>query len=105
MDRYFPFGDRLKSELEEVEEKIFARGATRTNTQRLYDLKRKVMTLLKHVVAPLMEAAGKLSGGGEPVVCFNSREYFRDVYDHLTRINASLDNIRDTVGTAIQVNL
>src|SRR5664279_568794 len=31
--------------------------------------------------------------------------YKRQVYDHLARINASLDNIRDTIGTAIQVNL
>ena len=104
VDRYFPIMDRLESELEEIEERIFAKGAARTNTQRLYELKRKI-TLLKHVVAPMMEAAGKLSGGRGPAVCYKSREYFRDVYDHLTRINASLDNIRETIGTAIQVNL
>lgn len=104
VDRYFPIMDRLESELEEIEEQIFAKGAARTNIERLYDLKRKI-TLLKHAVAPLMEAAGKLSGGRGPAVCANSRDYFRDVYDHLSRINASLDNIRDTIGTAIQVNL
>ena len=32
-------------------------------------------------------------------------DYFRDVLHHLARINASLDNIRSTIGTAIQVNL
>ena len=61
--------------------------------------------LLKHAVAPLMDAAGKLFGGRGPSVCTKSRDYFRDVFDHLTRINASLDSIRDTIGTAIQVNL
>jgi magnesium transporter len=35
----------------------------------------------------------------------NSQEYFRDVHDHLARINTTLDTIRDTIGTAIQVNL
>jgi magnesium transporter len=104
VDRYFPIMDRLESELDGIEEQIFAKGAARTNIERLYDLKRKI-TLLKHAVAPLMEAAGKLSGGRGPAVCANSRDYFRDVYDHLTRINASIDNIRDTIGTAIQVNL
>jgi len=104
VDRYFPIVDRLESDLDEIEDQIFAKGAGRTNTQKLYDLKRKV-TLVKHVVAPLMEAAGKLSGGRGPMVCAGSREYFRDVFDHLTRINASLDNIRDTINTAIQVNL
>lgn len=104
VDRYFPIIDRLESELEEVEEQIFAKGAARVNIQLLYDLKCKIM-LLKHAVAPLMDAAGKLFGGRGPSVCTKSRDYFRDVFDHLTRINASLDSIRDTIGTAIQVNL
>ena len=61
--------------------------------------------ILRHAVAPLMEVAGKLSGGRGPEVCANSRDYFRDVYDHLVRINGSIDTIRETIGTAIQVNL
>ncbi|HEX5393774.1 MAG TPA: magnesium/cobalt transporter CorA [Rhodocyclaceae bacterium] len=104
VDRYFPIIDRLESELEEIEEHIFDKGAARINIERLYELKRKTM-VLKHAVAPLMEVAGKLSGGRGPAVCVESRDYFRDVYDHLTRINSSTDNIRDTIGTAIQVNL
>lgn len=104
VDRYFPIIDQLESELEEVEERIFRKGAARINIERLYDLKRKVM-VLKHVVAPLMEVAGKLSGSRGPATCANSRDYFRDVYDHLVRIDASIDTIRDTIGTAIQVNL
>ncbi|MGB2901843.1 MAG: magnesium/cobalt transporter CorA [Candidatus Dechloromonas phosphoritropha] len=104
VDRYFPIMDRLESELEEIEEQIFAKGAARTNIERLYELKQKI-PYLKHAVAPLMEATGKLSGGRGAAVCANSRDYFRDVYDHLARINASLDTIRDTIGTAIQVNL
>lgn len=40
-----------------------------------------------------------------PKACVNSQDYFRDVSDHLARINASLDAARDTIGTAIQVNL
>ncbi len=104
VDRYFPIIVRFESDLETIEEQIFAKATSRANIERLYDLKRKTL-VLRHAVAPLMEAAGKLSGGRGPVVCFNSREYFRDVFDHLTRINASLESMRDTIGTAIQVNL
>lgn len=104
VDRYFPIMDCLESDLEEIEGQIFTKGTARANIERLYDLKRKIM-VLKHAVAPLMEAAGKLSSGRVPAACANTREYFRDVYDHLVRINTSLDTIRDTIGTAIQVNL
>lgn len=104
VDRYFPIIDRLESELEEIEEQIFTKGAARSNIEQLYGLKRKTM-ILKHAVAPLMEVASKLSGSWGPAVCANIRDYFRDVYDHLLRIDASIDTIRDTIGTAIQVNL
>jgi len=104
VDRYFPVLDALESDLEDVEEQIFAKNMTRANIERLYGLKRKVMTL-KHAIAPLMEAVGKLHGGRVPQVCVNMQEYFRDVYDHLMRLNVSADAIRDTIVTAIQVNL
>ena len=104
VDRYFPIVDLLETELEEIEERIFGTGSARANTERLYELKRKVM-VMKHAVYPLMEAVGKLYGGRVPAVCAGTQEYFRDVYDHLTRMNTEIDTIRETITTAIQVNL
>ena len=104
VDRYFPVIDALETELEAIEERIFTRGAARTNIQQLYALKRQV-TDVRHAVTPLMEAATKLYGNRCPAVCAGNQDYFRDVSDHLQRINASLDALRDTIGTAIQVNL
>jgi magnesium transporter len=60
---------------------------------------------MKHATAPLQENAGKLYGGRVPSVCSGLGEYFRDVYDHLVRINQSIDAARETVNTAIQVAL
>jgi magnesium transporter len=104
VDRYFPILDSLETDLELIEEQIFERGAAKSNIQRLYDLKRRA-SVLRHVVAPLLEVAGKLHGGRVPAVCARSQEYFRDVHDHLARINGAIDSIRDTIATAIQVNL
>jgi magnesium transporter len=104
VDRYFPIIDALETELEEIEEQIFKSGNARMNTERLYALKQKVM-IMKHAVAPLTEAVGKLYGGRVPRVCSGTQEYFRDVYDHLIRMNTTIDTIRDTIVTAIQVNL
>ena len=104
VDRYFPLIDALESELEDLEARIFGHGAARSNMQHLVELKRRVM-VLKHAVAPLMEAVGKLHGGRVPGVCVASQDYFRDVYDHLVRNNASVDTMRDSIATAVQVNL
>jgi magnesium transporter len=104
VDRYFPLVDALEVELEEVEAQIFERGAARSNIERLYALKHRTSTL-RHAVVPLLEVVGKLHGGRVPAVCMASQEYFRDVHDHLARINGAIDTIRDTIATAIQVNL
>jgi len=104
VDRYFPVIDALESELESIEGEIFQPGAARANIEHLYGLKRRIMTV-KHAVTPLLESSAKLTSGRVPRVCETSREYFRDIYDHLARINATLDTLRETIGTAIQVNL
>jgi len=106
VDRYFPIIDTLESELEAIEARIFSkeRGAARSNIEALYELKAKV-TVLKHAVAPLFDASGRLHGGRTPGVCANTQEYFRDVSDHLARVNASIDTMRDTISTAMAVNL
>ena len=104
VDRYFPVLDAVEDELEAVEERIFSGKSARSNIESLYELKQKLMTL-KHAAGPLLDASGKLHGGRVPQVCTGTQEYFRDVYDHLIRINQSIDSLRDMVTTAISVNL
>jgi magnesium transporter len=104
VDRYFPVLDQLETRLEAAEEQLFSGAATRSKIEELYGLKRELMAL-KHVVAPLMEAVGKLFGGRVPQLCGGTQEYFRDVYDHLARINGTIDSTREMLTTAIQVNL
>ncbi len=105
VDRYFPLLDALESELEQIEQRIFSPQTSATaNLQALYSVKQRVM-ILKHAAAPLLDAAGKLYGGRVPQVCAGLGEYFRDVTDHLVRVNQTIDSVRDMVATAIQVSL
>jgi magnesium transporter len=104
VDRYFPIIDALETDLESIEDQIFEPHLGRANIERLYALKRKI-GIVKHAIGPLQEAVAKLVSGRVPQVCANNREYLRDVFDHLARMNSLLDSLRDTIGTAIQVNL
>lgn len=104
VDRYFPVLDELETELESIEERIFSAKSPRGNIEALYELKRR-LTVLKHAVAPLLDASAKLFGGRVPPVCNGLGDYFRDVYDHLVRLNATIDSVRDTVITALSVNV
>jgi len=105
VDRYFPVLDAIESELERVEEDLFKEGTSpRENIEALYYVKQQ-LTTLRHASGPAQEHAGKLFGGRVPLACHGLTEYFRDVYDHLARINQAIDAARETTNTAIQVAL
>lgn len=105
VDRYAPVLDAVVEKLESLEEQLFTAAASpRISIEALYYVKQQ-LTQLKHVAGPLLESTGRLFGGRVPSPCLGLGEYFRDVYDHLVRLNQSIDSARDTVSTAIQVTL
>jgi magnesium transporter len=104
VDRYFPVVEELEDELERLERGMFSDAPARENIERLYGLKQRLMEL-KHATGPLQETVTKLHGGRVPEVCTSTQEYFRDVDDHLTRINQTIDGVREMLTTAISVHL
>jgi magnesium transporter len=104
VDRYFPLLDAVETELEGIEDRIFAGSSPRENVEALYGLKQK-LGVFRHAVAPLLEAINNLYGARAPRLCAGMKDYFRDVSDHLQRLNQTIESIRDTIVTAIAVNL
>ena len=105
VDRYIPIIDAIEDKLEVTEDRLFdVKMPARANIEALYAIKNELMTL-KHAVSPLYEAIGRLYGGRVPAVCANTQEYFRDVGDHLQRLNQTIDSMREVVTTAISVSL
>ncbi|WP_129780996.1 magnesium/cobalt transporter CorA [Peristeroidobacter soli] len=104
VDRYFPVLHELENDLERIEEQIFADVSPRANIEALYALKQKLM-ICRHAVGPLLEALSNITGARSPVICTGMQEYFRDVSDHLLRLSQTIESVRDTIATAISVNL
>lgn len=105
VDRYFPVIDNLETEYEVIEEAIFTKSVDpREIIATLYALRQK-LTRLKHAVEPLLDATNRLYGGRVPHICSGIDEYFRDVHDHLLRLDQGVDSVRDQVTTAMEVNL
>jgi magnesium transporter len=104
VDRYFPVLHDVETELERIEEQIFADVSPRANIEALYSLKQKLM-VFRHAVGPLLEALSNITGARSPVICTGMQDYFRDVSDHLQRLSQTIESVRDTISTAISVNL
>ena len=104
VDNYFPIVDTLEDELEQLEEEIFGGRFNEGTTERIYDLKRDLVAL-KRAVSPLVEVCNRLVRFDVGLIPEDTRLYFRDVYDHVIRINESIDNLRELLTTALEANL
>jgi magnesium transporter len=104
VDRYFPVLDGLEEDLDELEDAIFAGRAQRETTERIYDRKRDVIGL-KRAVSPLIDVCNRLVRYDQGLITDECRPYFRDVYDHVIRINETVDNQRELLSSALEANL
>jgi magnesium transporter len=104
VDQYFPIVDALEDMLEQLEDEIFGRTLNRATTERIYDLKRDLVQL-KRAVAPLVDVCNRLVRFDVGLIPEDTRLYFRDVYDHVIRINETVDNLRELLTTALEANL
>jgi magnesium transporter len=103
VDGYFPVFDRLGDEIDDVEDAALARTVPAT-LQHIFRLKRELLKI-RHVLAPSREALAQLTGREFDLISEQNVFYFRDVYDHLIRLNDELDSFRELVAGALEVYL
>jgi magnesium transporter len=104
-DSFFPVLDNVDDELDGLEETIIA-APTDEQLARIFRLKR-ALGRLRRVAAPardlFQQAPEQITG--LPGLAPGTRDYFRDVYDHLLRISELIDAQRDLLSSAMDVYL
>lgn len=103
VDRYFPVVHEMERELESIEAKIFKEKPSRETTEQIYDLKRELLDV-KRAVSPLVDICNRLMRFDIKCISAETRPYFRDVYDHVVRINEMVDNTRELLNSAMEAN-
>jgi magnesium transporter len=103
VDDYVPAIEGLRQDIEEVEADVFSpeRGSS---ARRIYLLKREVLEFTR-ATAPLVEPVAALAQGRYALVHENVQAYFRDVQDHLVRIDEQLEGFRDLLTSVLTANL
>jgi len=104
VDQYFPIVEALEEQLEVLEEEIFGGTFSSATTQQVYALKRDLVTF-KRAVSPLVDVCNRLTRFDVALIPEDVRVYFRDVYDHVVRINETIDTMRELLTTALEANL
>ena len=103
VDQYFPIVEALEDELEALEEHIFGESASRETTTRIYKLKRSLLEV-KRAISPLIDVCNRVMRFDLEVIPEDSRPYFRDIYDHVVRLNEMVDATRELLASALEAN-
>jgi magnesium transporter len=104
VDRFAPVVASFREDLEELEEAIFAPQFRRKTIQRLYDLKKDLVSL-RLAIAPLQDILNQLARQYPTLIHEDVRPYLRDVHDHVVRVQNSSDTMSEMLSAAMSVNL
>ncbi|SHH98977.1 magnesium and cobalt transport protein CorA [Streptomyces sp. 3214.6] len=108
VDGYVAVADAVQDDIDEVETEVFSpgrKGTPRgTDAGRIYQLKREVLEF-KRAVSPLLRPMQLLSERPMRLVDPDIQKYFRDVADHLARVQEQVIGFDELLNSILQANL
>lgn len=104
VDNFQPVVAQFETTFNSLEEDIFKQQFDRLVIERLYDLKSDLLEL-RNTALPVSDICGQLMRFHEDIIHKEIRPYLRDVQDHVARLISSIDNMREMLNSAMQVNL
>ncbi|MCJ7817112.1 MAG: magnesium/cobalt transporter CorA [Candidatus Aenigmarchaeota archaeon] len=103
IDFYFPVLDEIEDQIDELEEEVY-RNIDQKVLGRMFRLKRQLLTIRKRV-GPQKEIVLMLTQKSFPFISDHASAYYRDIYDHIIRINESIDDYREILSNTLEVHL
>lgn len=100
---FIKLADQIDDEINEIEDQLFADADSKL-LENIFALKRALLHL-RRIIAPQRDLVGHLSRVDYPVIGAEFHVYFRDVYDHFLRLYDIIENLRDLVGSALEIYL
>jgi magnesium transporter len=99
VDDYFPVLDQIDTFIDGLEQRIFE-SFDQSALQDIFQVKRLVLLLRRHLM-PQREIFNSLANRPTPFLSPDVQPYFRDVYDHMLRINDSLETYRELLSSTM----
>lgn len=111
VDHYVDVAGELGTDLEELETEVFSpsSGGSRSSASRIYNFKRQILEF-RRATGPLAQPLVRLAGIGPflaslPFVHDKAQPFFRDVSDHLTRVNEMVEGLDRLVSDILSAHL
>ena len=103
VDAYFPIIDQVDEFIDGLEERVFINFDDKA-LRSVFSVKRLVLSLRRHL-APQREVFNVLTNRPSPLLSHETQIYFRDIYDHVLRINDAFEAQRDLLGSTLDAYL
>jgi magnesium transporter len=104
VDQYLPIVRQIEDEVQNLESVVLDDPTATDATAKIYLLKRDLVSL-RRAVSPLADVCNRLLRFDIPHIPADTRPYFRDVYDHIIRLNESIDAQRELLTSALEAHL
>ena len=104
VDNYVPVIDGLQERFDVLESAIFEYRPSRQTIEGLYELKRELL-LLEGAINPVIDICNELMRFHNELIPKDVRVYFRDIADHIKRIDQAIQGMREMLVAAMQVHL
>ncbi|MEQ1529184.1 MAG: magnesium/cobalt transporter CorA [Methylococcales bacterium] len=104
VDNYMPVINGLQQRFEVIESAIFEYRPSRQTMEDLYELKRELLQL-ESAITPVIDISNELLRFHHGLIPKEVRFYFRDIADHVKRIDSAIDSMREMLLAAMQVHL
>ena len=99
VDAYFPVMDKVDELLDELEVRVIEKFDERAMSD-IFALKRLILSLRRHL-GPQREVLNIMTNRPNSLLTPDVQLYFRDIYDHLLRINDAIDTYRDLLSSTL----
>lgn len=103
VDGYAPLVDDIEEDVLEMESKASTSFLQRQQVNHIFTLRRE-LSRLHRILDPMGEVALKLARQELPCIESDARAYFRDVQDHVRRVQLRVDGLRDALNSVFQLS-
>jgi magnesium transporter len=99
VNEYFPIIDQLDEFVDGLEDRIFTRF-DQSALRDIFTVKRLVLSLRRHL-APELDVFAVLTNRPSALLSLDTQVYFRDIHDHILRINDGLETYRELLSNTL----
>lgn len=104
VDNFMDVLETMREHVDDIEDLILSKALDAEEVQRLYTLRRDLLRL-RNAVVPLVDVCKRLEYTDHLVVDDQMRLHFRDVTDHIRRVQEEIESLREVLAFAFEASL